>query len=232
MTQRPQSTAPPTVGDTIWMVRTVRVPAGAQVRAPDWTLDGPIERLGDAQLRRSGDDVQVTWPLVGWEAGTHSVEVPGPLLIYGNGREDSLPPQQATITVASVLPRTAPAKLQPQPAAGYVARGATSLLPPLLGLLLGALLVVPLVLWRRRRRPAVPVPPSTAPAPLPLAAWRRAGERGLLLERLAAELTPRAAEPDVAAWLADAAESRYAGADAATRDALCRRAEQLRGTAG
>lgn len=221
----------PTVGDTIWMVRTVRVPAGAVVRAPDWSPEGPIERLGDARIRQTGDEVEVAWPLVGWVAGTHAIEVPGPLLIYGDGREDTLAVQSASIRVVSVLPATEPAKLDPQPAAGYVDRGTTAWTPVMLALLVAALILVPLALWRRRRLPMPALPAPEMPTPSPVARWRAAGEREVLLEQLVAQLSTRASEPAVAAWLGEADEVRFAAAEPAQVEALLERGTWLAGVA-
>ena len=225
-----QSAPLPTVGDTIWMLRVLRVPAGAQVRAPDWQPEGPVERLGEARITRRGDLVEVAWPLVGWTAGTHQLDVPGPLLIYGNGREDTLAAQAASITVASVLPASDAAKLQPQPAAGYVLRGTTSVVPVLVALLAAGAIVALLALWRRRTRPAIALPSVPAAAAVPLERWHAAGERDLLLERLVGRLTPRAEEPEVAAWLHEADVVRFASSGAEVRDALLARGNALAGS--
>lgn len=217
----------PTVGDTIWSIRLVRVPAGAQLRAPDWTPEGPIERLGGARITRRGDEAEVAWPLVGWAPGTHALDVPGPLLVYADGREDTLPAQSLTVSVTSVLPSRAREVLQPQPAADFVARRTTTVWPPLIGLAVAAL-VGGLLLWRRRRRR--PVPPLPAPVALPTSPaerWRDAGEWRLLIEQRAGRLAARAAEPEVAAWLSEAATARFAGPDAGTLAALLARGDAL-----
>lgn len=217
----------PTVGDTIWSVRLVRVPAGAQVRAPDWTPEGPIERLGAARITRRGDEAEVAWPLVGWAPGTHALEIPGPLLVYADGREDTLSAQSLAVTVASVLPSRARETLQPQPAAEYVARRVTSVVPPLVGLAVAAVITAGLLWARRRRRPVPPLPPPLPLPPAPAARWREAGEWRLLLEQMAVRLAGRAQEPAVAAWLAEAETARFAGPEAGASAALLARGEAL-----
>jgi hypothetical protein len=220
---RPSGDALPTVGDTIWTVRTVLAPRGAEVRAPDWKSEGPVETLGHALVQRRGDTVVVAWPLVGWEPGTHRVDVPGPLLVRADGREDSLPAQTVSVTVASVLPAEAK-RLQPQPAAGLVRRRTTAPLPLLLALGAAGLLVGGLVLWRRRKRPVPPLPAPPPVASLPLARWQQAGEESLLLELAVQRCAPRRDEPSVAAWLADVERARFGGAPSDRLRALRERA--------
>ncbi|MDQ3224802.1 MAG: hypothetical protein M3Q75_15215, partial [Gemmatimonadota bacterium] len=45
----------PSVGDTVWLNRTVRVPAGYTVRAGDWEAADPIELLGRGRVVMTGD---------------------------------------------------------------------------------------------------------------------------------------------------------------------------------
>lgn len=186
---------PATVGDTVWAVRTVHVPAGRTVRPAAWELSGPVELLGPARLSLRGDSATVAYPLAVWEPGTHSVEMPGPELVRDDGGVDSLPPLPLVVTVASVLPEgRAPNTLQPQPAAEYVIRTETSLLPPLVLLLAAALLIVPVHLWWRRRGKAPPPPPVGRPPEAPLEKWLDLGERRVALadasERLHAAADP------------------------------------------
>jgi hypothetical protein len=167
----------PTVGDTVWLARTVAVPAGHVVRAADWEPPDPIELLGPPRVVVTGDSAEISYPVVVWRPGEHLIEVPGPLLLGSGGLVDSLAGQRTRLQVASVLPRAPLDSIPPQPRASLVTRRAVSLVP--LGILwLGALaLLVPLHLWWRRRgkplrisglAPDVPEPP--------LDRWADAGE--------------------------------------------------------
>ncbi len=168
----------PTVGDTIWLSRTVAVPEGRTPRPADWRPDDPLELLAPPVVTSRGDSVTIGYPVVVWRAGEQSVTIPGPLLLGPNGGVDSLPPLHVTLRVTSVLPKVpTDSVLAPQPRADYVPRGARSLLPLLLALAAAALVLAPLHWWWRRRGPAAPpVPASTRPAPAPLERWAEAGE--------------------------------------------------------
>lgn len=169
----------PTVGDTIWLSRSVAVPAGRAVRAADWHPDDPVELLGPPRIIPRGDSTDIIYPVVVWRAGPQVVEVPGPLLLGAGGGVDSFPPQRITLHVASVLPPAPPdSNLSPQPRADFVARGTRSAIPVLVALTLAALILAPLHWWWRRRGPAQPTGtprPSTRPEP-PIERWAEAGE--------------------------------------------------------
>jgi len=168
----------PTVGDTIWVSRTVAVPAGRTLRPADWRPDDPVELLGPPRVVERGDSTEIAYPVVVWRAGTHEAEIPGPLLLGAGGGVDSLAPQHVTLRVASVLPEVPPDSiLPPQPRAEFVPRGTRSVLPVLLALLAAALLLAPVHWWWRRRGPAVPPPaPPSASGEVPLERWADAGE--------------------------------------------------------
>lgn len=173
-----QGTAP-SVGDTVWLSRTVGVPAGYAVRATDWEPADPIELLGRGQVVMTGDSARITYPVVLWRPGHHTIDLPGPLLLGPGGTVDSLAAARVTVEVRSVLPRVSPDSLAPQPRAGLLNRRVVSL-APVLGLwLVAAILLLPLHLWwRRRARPARAIPPPVRPEALtaPLARWADAGE--------------------------------------------------------
>ena len=168
-----------TVGDTIWITRTVAVPAGASLRPADWDAPEPIERLGPPRVTPRGDSADVSYPIVVWRTGPLSIDIPGPLVLGAGGRVDSLPPQPVQVTIASVLPAaTADSALPPQPRADYVPRTSTTIVPLVMLLLLAALLLAPLHWWWRRResprpRPALSTDEGAGP---PLERWADAGE--------------------------------------------------------
>ncbi|HEY8257902.1 MAG TPA: hypothetical protein VIG08_09615 [Gemmatimonadales bacterium] len=168
----------PTVGDTIWLSRTVALPAGRTPRAADWRPEDPVEVLAPPVMTTRGDSITITYPVVIWRAGEQVIEIPGPLFLGFGGEVDSLPPERHTIRVSSVLPRVpSDSVLAPQPRADYVPRGAHSILPVVLALALAILLLAPLHWWWRRRGPASGPPPAgPTMRPVPLDRWADAGE--------------------------------------------------------
>lgn len=168
----------PTVGDTIWVARTVAVPPGATLRPADWDPADPVERLGPPRVTPHGDSADIAYPIVVWRAGPITLDVPGPLLLTEGGRIDSVPPRPMDLRIASVLPPVPPESLAPQPRADFVPRTSLSVLPLLLLLALAALLLAPLHWWWRRRgkprpRPALALLGEAGP---PLDRWADAGE--------------------------------------------------------
>ena len=144
MTHLPVQVALPTVGDTIWVTRTVDLPAGRSLRAADWDASDPVELLGPARVTLRGGSADVSYPIAIWRAGFHTLQVPGPLLLSVNGGVDSLRPEAVTLRVASVLPRPATdTSLRPQPRAEFVPRAATTPLPLVLFLILAVAIGLP-----------------------------------------------------------------------------------------
>nr|MBA3659067.1 hypothetical protein [Gemmatimonadales bacterium] len=122
----------PTVGDTVWLGRTVAIPRGATVRPADWEPTDPVESLGPPRVTLRGDSADIAYPVAIWRAGTELVSLPGPLLLGANGTVDSVEPVEVPVTVASVLPPTpSDSVLAPQPRAAVVPRGVRSVLPVL-----------------------------------------------------------------------------------------------------
>lgn len=180
----------PTVGDTIWVSRTVAVPPGAAVRPQPWNPTGDVEALGPARVLRRGDSMEVAYPAVVWRPGVHEVTVPGPLLLLEGGGVDSAPPYRATLDVASVLPKVQgdTAAIPVQPAVTTVRRADQSARPVML-FLLGALgLLAPLHWWWRRRGVEPARAGARAAVRPPLARWAEAGEGRAALAVAAAEL--------------------------------------------
>lgn len=180
----------PTVGDTIWVTRTVAPPPGRAVRPAEWAPTDEVELLGRPRLIPRGDSIAVAYPVTVWAPGSHVVKVPGPLLVGADGELDSLPPMTVTLTAGSVLPGGPRDTLAPQAAAPAVATHEHTLKPLLALWALAALVLVPVHLWwrRRGRAPAVPpVGPAGSPE-LPVVRWAEAGEPravvGATVERL------------------------------------------------
>jgi hypothetical protein len=176
----PAQSAAPTVGDTIWVTRTVELPPGRSLRAADWEVADPVELLGPPRVTLRGGSADVAYPLTVWRAGSHTVQVPGPLLLAADGGVDSLGSQSVTLQVQSVLPRAATdTSLRPQPRAEFVPRPVTTPLPVVILVLLAILLLAPVHWWWRRRGKPVPKAPggeSGGSAGPPLERWADAGE--------------------------------------------------------
>ncbi len=222
----------PTVGDTIWVTRTVDLPPGRSLRAAEWELADPIELLGPPRIALRGGSADVAYPLAVWRAGFHTVSVPGPLLLSSDGGVDSLRAEVVTLHVASVLPRAATdTSLRPQPRADFVPRPATTLFPLILLLIVAIVLLAPLHWWwRRRGRPArkPTIPEMGGPAKPPLERWADAGESravaaaatSRLRAALAARLPGALPSLDTEAVLAHVAEQRPAWPSAELGDVL------------
>ena len=156
----------PSVGDTVWITRTLAVPAGVTVRPRPISATAVAEPLGPPEVTRIEGNVRVRYPMVAWQPGEHSIAVPGAILVRADGWSDTLPDGRARITVASVLPDTARDSLSPFPPQSPVERTDHSLVPVLLLALFAAAALVPFHWWWGRRGPAVAVarPPVTPKA--------------------------------------------------------------------
>jgi hypothetical protein len=210
----------PTVGDTIWVTRTVELPPGRSLRAADWEVTDPVELLGPPRVTLRGGSADVAYPLAVWRPGPHTLQVPGPLLLAADGGVDSLRPEAVTLRVASVLPRAATdTSLRPQPRAEFVPRPVTTPVPLVILLLLAVLLLAPVHWWwRRRGRPvaAASAAEGGGPAGPPLERWADAGESravaaaatSRLRAALAGRLPPALPSLDTESVLAQVAEHR------------------------
>ena len=186
-----QGTAP-TVGDTVWLSRTVRVPTGYVVRAAEWEPADPVELLGRGRVVLAGDSAQISYPVVLWPPGQHTIELPGPLLLGPGGTVDSVAGERVSLEVRSVLPPVPPdSSLAPQPRAALVSRRVVSLAPMGVLWLASLALLLPVHLWwRRRGKPARTATPAGRPDGLdfPLARWADAGEYRAVANVAAARL--------------------------------------------
>lgn len=186
----------PTVGDTVWLSRTVALPPGHVVRAAEWDPADPVELLGRPRVVVSGDSAEIAYPVVIWQPGSQLIELPGPLLLGPGGTVDSLSGEPVRLEVKSVLPANAPdSVLVPQPRAGLVNRQEESLTPLILLWAAALVFLVPLqIWWRRRGKPVRPVPPSAGLPEPPLARWADAGEYRAVANVAAARLRSAVAE--------------------------------------
>lgn len=177
MPRLPQ-TAAPTIGDTIWLTRTVALPPGDVVRAADWDPADPIELLGRPRIVVTGDSAEVAYPVVIWRPGPQLIDLPGPLLLGPGGTVDSLPSERIRVEVKSVLPAaTRASELKPQPRASLVAGQEVSAAPLALLWAVSLTLLLPLHLWwHRQGKPLRVVSPAPEPQAPPLARWADAGE--------------------------------------------------------
>jgi hypothetical protein len=186
-----QTTAP-SVGDTVWLSRTVRVPTGHAIRPGEWEPSDPIELLGRARVVVAGDSAEISYPVVLWRPGQHTIELPGPLLLGPGGTVDSLASERVSVEVRSVLPRVPPdSALAPQPRASLVSRRVVSLAPIALLWLASLVLLLPIHLWwGRRGKPVRTAPPALRldGLELPLARWADAGEYRAVANVAAARL--------------------------------------------
>jgi hypothetical protein len=186
-----QGTAP-SVGDTVWLSRTVRVPTGYAVRAAEWEPSDPIELLGRGRVVMAGDSAKISYPVVLWRPGQRTIELPGPLLLGPGGTVDSVAAERVSVEVRSVLPPVPPdSALAPQPRAGLVPRRVVSLAPTAILWLASLALLLPVHLWwRRRGKPARTAPPALRAdaLELPLARWADAGEYRAVANVAAARL--------------------------------------------
>jgi hypothetical protein len=170
----------PTVGDTIWVSRTIEVPPGHTVRPGEWEPADSIELLGPARVTLRGSEAVIAYPVVIWRPGAYNLAPPGPLLLGADGSVDSLAPKPVELLVASVLPRVPPdSTLRPQPRAEFVPRAATTPIPVILLGIVAVLLLAPLHWWWRRRGLAaggIPRHDVDEPMSEVLERWADAGE--------------------------------------------------------
>lgn len=182
----------PTVGDTIWVRRTVAVPVGHTVRAAEWEPADPVQLLGRARVTVSGDSAEIAYPVVLWRPGRHVADVPGPLVLGPGGTVDSLSQQRVSLEVRSVLP-PAPGDslISPQPRAALIQRRVVSPIPLAVLWLAAVVLLLPVHLWWRRRGKATrgaridPRPEMLEP---PLGRWADAGEHRAVADVATAQL--------------------------------------------
>jgi hypothetical protein len=194
-TRLPAQAPGPTVGDTVWLSRTVGLPPGHVVRAADWDPADPIELLGRPRMVVTGDSAEIAYPVVIWQPGAQLIELPGPLLLGPGGTVDSLSGERVRLEVKSVLPPGPRDSLEPQPRAGLVNRDEVTLVPLALLWVAALVFLIPLHLWWRRRGKPVRAPaPTLDLSEPPLARWADAGEYRAVANLAASRLRSAVAE--------------------------------------
>jgi hypothetical protein len=180
----------PTVGDTVWLARTLAAPAASRIEPRRLEgRAGEYDPLGAPEVARVGGRATLRWPVVFWATGRHEVELPAVLLTGPDGSVDSVPPQATAVEIASVLPPAArESAVAPQPPAGVVPVRRRAWWPALVALLAAA--GGGWLLWRRwGSRGEVPGAPGPAPAALPpVDRWAAAGEVRAVAHSAAARL--------------------------------------------
>jgi hypothetical protein len=177
-----------TVGDTVWITRTVPAPNGKIVRPQVWDLGDLGLALASPDVDYRADSATIRYPIVLWYPGLHRLDVPGPIVVTPAGSSDTLPGFVAVIEVASVLPQGQPkASIAPRGAAPLLAQSTRSLFPAVLFLALTAL-VAGGWYWlrargRRQREAVAPLPVATEPGlTAVLGEWRALGETRAALD--------------------------------------------------
>jgi len=139
----------PTVGDTIWLERTVTTAPGWRVRVAKLDPGPQTEPLGDPIVVPAEGGWTVRYPIAAWAPGVVSTPMPPLWRLGPDGSADSLPGGTATFRVASVIPDSILSP-SPQPALAPLRLSRRTPLPALAGVLLSAGMLVGIVAWRRR----------------------------------------------------------------------------------
>lgn len=211
----PQVPEGPTVGDTVWIERTVRLPAGATIRPRPIESSDLLDPLAAPMVVLRGGEVVLRYPVVFWRPGSHRVELPGPIAVRPDGWSDTLPASQARVEIGSVLPRGDPDSIPPEPAAALIERLERSPQPVLLLLLVAGLGLLPVHSWWRRRGPRVMSPPGDAGVPVAqrLGRWLAAGESRAVLDEWRARIRALPDSAERVGLLAQLDAARYGERD-------------------
>lgn len=180
----------PTVGDTVWLRRSLSAPGSARIEPRRFEpLAGSYDPLGPAEVAAGGGRVTLRWPVAFWAPGRHEVVLPAVLVTSAVGRVDSVAPLTVSVEIASVLPRGAQeSTLAPQPPAAVLPIRRRSWWPLLAALLAAA--AGAWLLWRwwtARGDGGAEGPGAPASAP-PVERWAGAGEVRAVAHSAAARL--------------------------------------------
>jgi len=174
----------PTVGDTVWITRTIQVPARTSVRPRPVESSEILDPLGPPDVVLQEGSVLLRYPIVFWHPGNHEVQVPGPILVRPDGWSDTLRATRERITVLSVLPDLPKDSVDPSPAVAPIDRRDRSGQPALVLMVLAGLVALPAYFWWNRRGPTPARTTSivTLPSPERLDRWLAAGEQRVVLD--------------------------------------------------
>jgi hypothetical protein len=177
-----------TVGDTVWLERTVSLPAAWRLRAGRLDGNDDVESLGDPIVVRRGTDWLVRYPVTAWSPGAHQVQLPALWRLGPDAQADSVPTSVASFDLRSVIPAsdTAPT---PRPAVAPLRTDRRDPIPLLLAAAAAMVSLAAAWWWRRRR--ARPIPASVRPIQVPGSAderWLEAGEPRAVAARAAGRL--------------------------------------------
>lgn len=225
------------VGDTVWIERTLGDVGTAIVRPQVWSLGELGEQLAPAEVLQGSRGTLVRYALVLWYPGEQLLSMPGPVLVRRDGSSDTLAATRYKLRLESVLPAGAKrSELEPKPARPTIPLASRSLLAA--AVLVGAVLLGVLVtalFWRRRGRvPKPPAPVEVFPSAGVLRRWGEAGEYRAALDgwnwRLARRLALSRDLEEIAVLqrlLDEIADRVFLPAARAGLATLCRRAAEL-----
>jgi hypothetical protein len=165
-----------TVGDTIYLSRTLPAPAGATARAQPLSRTATVEPLADPVVERQGAMLTIRYAIALFAPDPQAIPMPSVELFYADGTSETILGDTARVRVRSVLP-AGDSVPPPKPSLAPLARPIHRLGP---AALLGVVVIALSGLWAvaRRRvasRPAAPAAPQAAEA-APVGAWVEAGE--------------------------------------------------------
>jgi hypothetical protein len=175
--------ANPTVGDTIWLVRALTVPAGWQVRAGKLEPTEDVEPLTEPSVRGVAGAWVVRYALAAWKPGAHRLALPPIWRLGPDGGADSTAGGVATFSVASVIPDSVK-NPTPQGALAPLRAVHHNTVPPLVAAgIAAALLVAGVAMRRRPPRKLSPRPQVPVEREVPDARWLAAGEPKAVVAR-------------------------------------------------
>jgi len=182
------SPASVTVGDTVYLSRTL--PASPRVRARPQPLPSTpvVEPLADPVVEFSGDVLVLRYAVAVFEPGVQRIAMPPVELLYADGNTETVLGDTAVVRVGSVLP-IGDSLPPPRTSLAPLPRPRRSAAPVVA---LVSLVVAGTGLWAVRRKRVGPRPrpleASGTAASAPLRAWVEAGELRAAAAALAEQL--------------------------------------------
>jgi len=168
--------AAPSVGDTIWVERSVSVPAGWQVRAGKLEPGEDVEPLADPAVLRTTGGWLVRYAVAAWKPGPHKLSPPPIWLLAPDGRADSSAAGSASFRVRSVIPDSL-REPSPQGMLAPLRAAHETPVPPLVTASVAVGLLIAGIAQRRRRpRVLEPAPQVPLAREVPDTRWLAAGE--------------------------------------------------------